>query len=93
MVECANLSAGGAPTIQDNPNWRRHNGACANYRERWTVADEPGDEGCILLYQIVCLMDTPPLTAEEQRRCLCASQGCWRLGAGSRVKVQSSTGP
>lgn len=50
-----------------------------NYRERWSAVDEPGDEGCKLLYQIVCLMGTPPVTAEEQRRCMCATGGCWRL--------------
>lgn len=77
MLECANRR-GGPPTIADNPNWRRHKGACLNYRERWSAADEPGDDGCRLLYQIVCLMGTPPLTSDEQKRCLSATHACWR---------------
>src|SRR5579864_3842524 len=66
-------------TIQDRPDWRRHKGACANYRERWSSADEAGDDGCRLLYQVICLLGTPPVTLEEQERCLCTVQGCWRL--------------
>ncbi|HZT07883.1 MAG TPA: hypothetical protein VFC51_12690 [Chloroflexota bacterium] len=65
-------------TIQDNPNWRRHKGACVHYRERWSGPEEPGDDGCRLLYQIVCLMGTPPLTADEQIRCMSAARACWR---------------
>lgn len=72
-------SRGAGTTIKDNPNWRRHKGACIHYRERWSAADEPGDEGCRLLYQIVCLMDTPPVSAEEQKRCMAATTRCWRL--------------
>ena len=68
--------------IQDNPNWRRHKGACAFYRERWTAGDEVGDDGCRLLYQIFCLMNTPPLSAAEQDRCMAATHGCWRLTQG-----------
>ena len=65
-------------TIPDNPDWRRHRGACTNYREHWSAENEPGDDGCRLLYQVICLMNTPPLTVEEQQRCLCTTQGCWR---------------
>jgi len=43
------------------------------------VRDEPGDDGCRLLYQIYCLQGTPPLTAEEQDRCMGSTRGCWRL--------------
>ena len=71
--------AGSKATIEDNPNWRRHRGACPNYRERWSSRDEAGDDGCTLLYQIVCLMDTPPITAEEQALCMGSTRGCWRL--------------
>jgi hypothetical protein len=92
VVECAIFA--GDTTIQDNPNWRRHKGACAHYRERWTVADEPGDEGCRLLYQIFCLRNTPPLSAAEQERCMCASHGCWRLtgdGEAHRGRRKAAT--
>jgi hypothetical protein len=90
MVQCASFLARQTLTIKDNPNWRRHKGACAHYRERWSAADEPGDEGCRLLYQIVCLLGTPPLTVEEQARCMCTTSGCWRLrgqSTGERVRV------
>lgn len=33
----------------------------------------------MLLYQVICLMNTPPETLEEQQRCLCTTSGCWRL--------------
>jgi hypothetical protein len=82
MLECGDPLSEASATIQDNPNWRRHKGACANYRERWSVGAETGDEGCRLLYQIVCLMGTPPETVEEQRQCMAATRGCWRLTAG-----------
>lgn len=66
--------------IPDNPNWRRHKNACIHYRERWCVDDEPGDEGCgRLLYQIICLLNTPPVTVEEQQRCMRYRTTCWRL--------------
>ncbi|MBI4213931.1 MAG: hypothetical protein HY534_06435 [Chloroflexi bacterium] len=74
-------------TIPDNPDWRRHRGACPNYRERWSAESEPGDDGCRLLYQVICLMNTPPLTIEEQQRCLCTTGGCWR---GPETCVDSS---
>ncbi len=38
-------------------------------------AGAPGEH---LLYQIICLWDTPPITDEEQQRCLHAVSGCWR---------------
>jgi len=84
----------GAPiTLEDNPNWRRHKGACAHYRERWTSHNEPGDEGCVLLYQIFCLMDTPPETEEEQQLCMSSTHGCWRLKQGrARQRARAAAG-
>jgi hypothetical protein len=66
-------------SIPDNPNWHRHRNACPFYRERWTVEDEAGDDGCDLLYQIICLQNTPPVTPEEQELCMKARTRCWRL--------------
>jgi hypothetical protein len=83
VLKCLDFS-GSNTLIEDNPNWRRHKGACANYRERWSPADEPGDEGCRLLYQIVCLLGTPPVSAEEQARCMGTTTGCWRLKEPAR---------
>ncbi len=37
-----------------------------------------GDEGCVLLYQIICLQGTPPLTPEEQEKCMKPRTSCWR---------------
>jgi hypothetical protein len=45
------------------------------------VEDEAGDEGCALLYQIICLKNTPPITPEEQALCMKSRTACWRLRA------------
>ena len=37
-----------------------------------------GDEGCVLLYQIICLHNTPPLNLEEQEKCMKPRTACWR---------------
>ncbi len=68
-----------SPVIPDNPNWHRHKNACVYYRERWSAVEETGDEGCVLLYQIICLMNTPPQTPEEQAKCMRPRVTCWRL--------------
>ena len=72
---------GAGPLIPDNPNWRRHRNACIYYRERWTADEEMGDEGCVLLYQIICLHNTPPLNEDEQARCMKPRTACWRNSA------------
>ena len=72
-----------AETLRDDPrtniNWRTHHTGCPNYRERWLAqsdlrAGEP-------LYQVFCALDTPPVTADEQDKCLHSHTGCWRLKA------------
>jgi hypothetical protein len=45
------------------------------------VEDEAGDEGCLLLYQIICLKNTPPVTPDEQALCMKSRAACWRLAA------------
>ena len=70
---------GGAQIIPDNPNWRRFRHACVYYRERWATNEETGVDGCPLLYQIICLQNTPPENAEEQDLCLSPRKVCWRL--------------
>jgi len=68
-------------TLVENPSehsdWRRHKNGCPNYRERWLphsnlAAGEP-------LYQVFCLLNTPPTTLEEQEKCLGSRTHCWRL--------------
>jgi hypothetical protein len=70
--------------IPDNPNWRRHKSACPYYRERWFHEDERGEDG-LLLYQSICLQNTPPLTVEEQDKCMQPRRTCWRLQEAMRA--------
>jgi hypothetical protein len=63
----------------ENSNWRKHKNACPFYRERWfpcndAAAGEP-------MYQVFCMQDTPPVSWEEQDRCMHSKNGCWRLTA------------
>jgi hypothetical protein len=60
----------------ENSNWRKHKNACPFYRERWfpcndAAAGEP-------MYQVFCMQGTPPVTSEEQDRCMHSKNGCWR---------------
>ncbi|WP_376795768.1 hypothetical protein [Thermogemmatispora sp.] len=77
-----------AGTLESNPanspNWRKHRNGCPFYRERWfsnsdIEAGEP-------LYQVFCMKGTPPLTLEEQNRCLRSKTCCWRLAEKEEKK-------
>ena len=70
--------AGSTVQIPDNPNWRRHKTACPYYRERWFHEGERGEDG-LLLYQSICLQNTPPLTGDDQEKCMQPRRTCWRL--------------
>jgi hypothetical protein len=37
------------------------------------------DDGEIVLYEIYCLKDLPPVTQEDQDKCMRSRFGCWRL--------------
>ena len=41
----------------------------------------------MLLYQIICLHNTPPLDAEEQAKCMKPRTSCWR---DSRIKCSKA---
>jgi hypothetical protein len=71
--------------IADNPNWHRFKTACPFYRERWMGGDEEL-EGLTLLYQVICLQNTPPETLDQQDRCMEARTSCWRLKAARRAR-------
>jgi len=86
VVECRESRRGGANIIPDNPNWRRFRYACAYYRERWAAEDEAGVDGRPLLYQIICLQNTPPENADEQNLCLSPRKVCWRLRPATNGK-------
>ena len=69
-------------------NWHHHPRGCPNYRERWlpdtdTRNGEP-------LYQVFCFLDTPPVTADEQAKCLVSHKGCWRLANKGRNTTHAS---
>lgn len=36
------------------------------------------------MYQVYCMEGTPPLTWEEQEKCLHSKTRCWRLAANQR---------
>jgi len=64
-----------------SPNWRLHKNACPHYRERWfpennLAAGEP-------IYQVFCMQNTPPVTSDEQDKCLHSRFVCWRLAEKS----------
>jgi hypothetical protein len=68
--------------LSENPahsiNWRRHRNGCPFYRVRWYANNDPaaGEP----MYQVYCMMNTPPETFEEQERCLASRTQCWRTG-------------
>jgi hypothetical protein len=77
-------------TIEINPsensNWRKHKNACPFYRERWfpgsdVAAGEP-------MYQVFCMKGTPPVTLEEQERCLRSKTCCWRLSQNRQATAE-----
>ena len=69
--------------MQDSNNLRRHAGACRYYREDWNVPDA--------LYRCYCLLEMPPVTAEEQAQCMSAAAGCWRFAVrASRKRAAAS---
>ena len=79
-------------TIETNPsensNWRKHKNACPFYRERWfpcndVFAGEP-------MYQVFCMKGTPPITLEEQDRCLRSKSCCWRLAKKQQATAEHS---
>lgn len=59
--------------------------ACPFYRERWCLDDEE-DMGRPLLYQVICLQNTPPETLDQQEWCMLARNTCWRAKAGRRAR-------
>ena len=87
--------------MEDQARFRRHRGACPHYRENWINAGDLRDPEArdLTLYEIYCLKDTPPLTAQDQQRCMRSPHVCWRLkphnaakgGRPSREGTQAGT--
>jgi hypothetical protein len=69
--------------MEDQARFRRHKGACPLYRENWVNSGDIEDAGEreVVLYEIYCLKDTPPVTMDEQDRCMHSPHICWRLKA------------
>ncbi|HEY7124115.1 MAG TPA: hypothetical protein VH540_09215 [Ktedonobacterales bacterium] len=68
-------------------NWRQHKNGCPFYRERWfpnnnLLAGEP-------IYQVFCMKDTPPVTSDEQDKCLHSRHQCWRLAEAAAKKREA----
>jgi hypothetical protein len=61
----------------ENSNWRKHKNACPFYRERWFPCNDAslGEP----MYQVFCMQGTPPVTWEEQDKCMHSKNSCWRL--------------
>ena len=72
-------------SFPDNPNWNRFKDACPFYRERWIRGEAEDGHGGRLLYQSICLMNTPPETYAEQEKCMAARTKCWRLAEAARA--------
>src|SRR2546425_11438299 len=82
-----------AGTIETHPaessNWRKHRNACPFYRERWfpcndVSAGEP-------MYQVFFLKRNPPLTLEEQERCLSSKKNFLRLTKKKKAATKEPT--
>ena len=80
-------------TIPDNPNWHRLRNWCPLYLERWILDDETDGQGGRLLYQIICLQNTPPETEEEQAWCMKMRTTCWRAKAAERANKKRAAAP
>ena len=82
----------GIVAMEDQARFRRHKGACPFYRENWVQSGDMDDLGEreIVLYEIYCLKNTPPLTAEEQHRCMRSPRACWRSKERARPAGQEA---
>jgi hypothetical protein len=79
-------------SLRENPrdgiNWHRYRNGCPHYRVRWfprndLAAGEP-------LYQVYCLMNTPPTSWDEQEKCIASRTECWRI-AEARAAAKDGT--
>ena len=76
---------------RESIDWRRHRHGCPQYRERWFPYSNP-DAG-EPMYQVFCLMNTPPETWAEQDKCLASRAHCWRLTEASRATPGAQAAP
>jgi len=81
------VSYGLSENPRDSVNWRRHRSGCPNFRMRWYPQSNP--EKGEPLYQVYCLMDTPPQTFDEQEKCLNSKTRCWRFAEANAAERES----
>lgn len=43
------------------------------------------------MYQVFCMKNTPPVTAEEQDKCFQSKTMCWRLAEKKRASAEKAT--
>ncbi len=48
--------------------------------------DGESDDGREMLYQVICLQNTPPESLDEQEQCMEARTACWRLRVAARIR-------
>ncbi len=74
----------------ENSNWRKHKNACPLYRERWFPCNDAsvGEP----MYQVFCMQGTPPVTWEEQERCMHSKSCCWRHAAAKEATAGQASG-
>jgi hypothetical protein len=67
--------------MEDQLRFRRHKGACPFYRENWINSGDLDiwEDRDLVLYEVYCLKDMPPITAAEQAQCMSSPRACWRL--------------
>ncbi len=74
----------------ENSNWRKHKNACPFYRERWFPCNDAslGEP----MYQVFCMQGTPPVTWEEQDKCMHSKNNCWRLAEAQEATPKETVG-
>jgi hypothetical protein len=51
---------------------------------------EQGEEGRDLLYQVICLQNTPPATLDEQDLCMETKTVCWRIKQARKAAARTA---
>ena len=72
----------------DSVNWRRHRSGCPHFRTRWLPENDVANGEP--MYQVFCGMNTPPVTFEEQEKCLASKTRCWRVAEANRKRPGAS---
>jgi len=77
--------------IEDSARFRRHKGACPDYREDWIQGGKRTNEGERVLKEVYCLKGWPPVSQAEQDSCMGAVRCCWRNKESHRITPEESS--